>query len=118
MLRAISSIFAPRWKMVNLSRFALMALGALLLAMSLSAAPAEDTTAVAGPPMAVNYAADGPVRIRFSSYLERKPLQDIRLLNLPPTTGRGKENLQQIARIDADEGMVYAPGETVTIHVK
>ncbi len=92
----------------------IMAALCLLLLATACAVAADDTTGIAGPPLAVGYAGDGPVRIRFSSYLERTPLPDVHLLNLPPTRGRGKTNLEQMARIDADEGMVYTGRDGLT----
>ncbi|MDR1304869.1 MAG: hypothetical protein LBK76_06555, partial [Verrucomicrobiales bacterium] len=83
-----------------------------------------------------DYAADGPVKIRFSSYTERdfpgaetKRYPDSRidfikradgsgplLLNVPKG-GRAKSYIEKLAKIDADEGFVYVPGEVVKIHV-
>jgi hypothetical protein len=76
---------------------------------------AQDVSSIAGPPAAVGYGADGPVKIRFSSYSERNfAAEGPRLLNMPQTKGY----VQKLAQIDADEGFVYVPGETVQIHVK
>ena len=96
----------------------LLLVSLFLLLLVIAPVMSEDIAAIAGPPLSVGYNDDGPVRIRFSSYFERTPLPESRLYNLPPVTGRGKSNLEQLARIDADEGMVYTPGEKVTIHIK
>ncbi|MDR1145208.1 MAG: hypothetical protein LBK71_03620 [Verrucomicrobiales bacterium] len=96
----------------------------------------QDNSTIAGPPTTADYATDGPVKIRFSSYAERdfpgaetKRFQDGRfdyvrsqepagplLLNVPKG-GRSGSYVEKLAKIDADEGFVYVPGETVKIHV-
>lgn len=85
-----------------------------------TATKAEDISQIAGPPAAVDYAKDGPVKIRFSSYSEREfPGASTpgapRLLNVPEATGQ--DYISKLAAIDADEGFVYVPGEIVLIHI-
>ncbi len=75
----------------------------LVLAAGVGAIRGEDVPAIAGPPQAVDYAQDGPVRIRFSSYVERNfpgaaTPGAPQLLNVP-NGGRG-ENLHRQARED------------------
>ena len=84
-------------------------------------AQAQDTSSIAGPPTAPGYATEGPVKIRFSSYLERN-LPGITTPGAPllvniPEGGKAKAYFAKLAQIDADEGFVYVPGETVQIHV-
>ena len=74
--------------------------------------------------MSPGYVHDGPVKIRFSSYAERPFPASLNnaaaagykgpsLLNVP----EAKEYVAKLAAIDADEGLVYVPGETVQMHV-